>query len=132
MPTTRMVEATMNLCHAHRCPLRLLTVLGCVLSTACGAAPEPVATRLVDLFRSEVVSGSPAPTEPPRRTEWRFDGPTVAQGEFADTGGFEAGPGVPRPGNPRRASGWEDDDRPSGAQSRAPGGASTSGTNSTR
>ena len=84
----------MNLCHAHRCPLRLLTVLGCVLSTACGAAPEPVATRLVDLFRSEVVSGSPAPTEPPRRTEWRFDGPTVAQGEFADTGGFEAGPGV--------------------------------------
>ena len=40
---------------------------------SCGAAPEPVALRLLDLFEAATVDGTveTAPVEP---TEWRFDG----------------------------------------------------------
>lgn len=64
-----------------------------VLSAACGAAPEPVAVRLVDLFQPDAVAGSPT-VDPPQRTEWRFDGVLPDEGDFADTGGVEAGSGV--------------------------------------
>ena len=40
-----------------------------------------------------MVSGSPV-VDPPRRTEWRFDSVLPDEGDFADTGGVEAGPGV--------------------------------------
>ncbi len=64
-----------------------------VLSAACGTAPEPVAVRLVDLFQPDAVAGSPT-VDPPQRTEWRFDGALPDEGDFVDTGGVEAGPGV--------------------------------------
>ncbi len=69
----------------------LLTALA--LTVACGSAPEPVAVRLVDLFQPDVVAGSPT-IDPPARTEWRFDGTLSDEGDFAGTGGVEAGLGV--------------------------------------
>ncbi|MDP7338633.1 MAG: sulfatase-like hydrolase/transferase, partial [Vicinamibacterales bacterium] len=64
-----------------------------VFTVACGVGPEPVAVRLVDLFQSDLVTGSP-PVETSPRTEWRFDGALLDGNEFAETGGVEAGPGV--------------------------------------
>ncbi|MDP6579610.1 MAG: sulfatase [Vicinamibacterales bacterium] len=64
-----------------------------MFTVACGAAQEPVALRLVDLFQADLVTGSP-PVETPPRTEWRFDGAMPDGDEFAETGGVEAGPGV--------------------------------------
>jgi arylsulfatase A-like enzyme len=55
------------------------------------------AIRLVDLYKPDSLHGSaPASTQPPTRTEWRFDGPirTPAATEFASTRGFQAGLGV--------------------------------------
>ena len=71
--------------------LSITAVLVCTV--ACGSTPEPVAVRLVDLFQPNMVSGSPV-VDPPRRTEWRFDSVLPDEGDFADTGGVEAGPGV--------------------------------------
>ena len=71
--------------------LSITAVLACTV--ACGSLPEPVAVRLVDLFQPDMVSGSPV-VDPPRRTEWRFDGALPDEVDFADTGGVEAGPGV--------------------------------------
>ena len=46
----------MHLRDTQRRFLRLLAVPGLVLSGACGAVPEPMATRLVDIFQSDAVS----------------------------------------------------------------------------
>ena len=70
-----------------------IAVTALALTVACGAAPEPVSVRLVDLFQPDAVAGSPT-IAPPQRTEWRFDGALSDAGDFADTGGVEAGPGV--------------------------------------
>jgi arylsulfatase A-like enzyme len=64
-----------------------------VFASACAADQEPAATRLVDLFEPSVVSGSPPAVDAPPRTEWRFDG-TAGEGDHAETGGVESGPGV--------------------------------------
>ena len=72
--------------------LFVVPVIG--FGATCAAAPETVATRLVDVFQQESVSGTPdTPTESPGIT-WRFDGSTADVVDFAETGGFEAGPGV--------------------------------------
>ena len=84
----------MHLRSAQRRPLRLLVVPLLLLSAACGAVTEPGAIRLVDRFQPDAVSGSPQEIASPPRTEWRFDGSTPDQPAFAETGGFEAGPGV--------------------------------------
>ena len=70
-----------------------ITAAALAFTAACGARSEPVAVRLIDLFEPDAVAGSPA-VDPPPRTEWRFDGALPDEGEFADTGGVEAGPGV--------------------------------------
>ena len=80
--------------HPQRRVPRLLVVTVLALTTGCGAAPEPVATRLVDLFQPDAVSGGAEVTPSPPRIEWRFDGSTPDAEPFAETGGFEAGPGV--------------------------------------
>jgi arylsulfatase A-like enzyme len=67
------------------------------LTAACGTrtAPRPVAIRLVDLYKPEMIEGRPAgPQAAPKRTEWRFDGPLASAGKFAATQGWEAGPGI--------------------------------------
>lgn len=81
-------------------PVRLATARAFwVLSAAasigvgCTRKPAPIAIRLVDLFRPELVLGhSPAPPSPPPRTEWRFDGAAVGQPGAQRI--WEAGPGV--------------------------------------
>ena len=70
-----------------------LLITAVAFTVACGSAPEPVSVRLVDLFQPDAVTGSPT-IDPPSRTEWRFDGALSNEGDFADTGGVEAGPGV--------------------------------------
>ena len=77
-----------------RSTLPVGAALVAALSAACGAEPEPVATRLVDVFDTETVSGSAPMAARGPRIEWRFDSAAVAQESFAATGGFEAGPGV--------------------------------------
>ena len=73
-------------------PALWIVVAALAVSAACGSTSEPVAVRLVDLFESPMVTGSPV-VDPPQRTEWRFDG-TMPEGEIAATGGVVAGPGV--------------------------------------
>lgn len=70
-----------------------ITAAALAFTVACGSASESVAVRLVDLFQSDMVAGSPM-VDPPPRTEWRFDDARPDEGDFADTGGVEAGPGV--------------------------------------
>ena len=70
-----------------------ITAAALAFTVACGSTSEPVAVRLVDLFQPDMVAGSPV-VDPPRRTEWRFDGALPDEVDFADTGGVEAGPGV--------------------------------------
>jgi arylsulfatase A-like enzyme len=43
-----------------------------------GTKPEPLALRLTDLYKPELVSSRVAPSAPQARTEWRFDGPAPA------------------------------------------------------
>ena len=69
------------------------TAAALAFTVACGSASAPVAVRLVDLFQPDMVAGSPT-VDPPLRTEWRFDGARSDEGDFADTGGVEAGPGL--------------------------------------
>src|SRR3989442_1486797 len=77
-------------------PTRPLVALLPVCFAACTARPksEPAAIRLTDLYRPESVANRVAPSPPPPRTEWRFDGP--------------AGAAVPgeKPSNPATL-GWE-------------------------
>ena len=80
--------------YSQRRILRQLAVPVLVLSGACGAVPEPATFRLVDRFQSDAVANSPQAVESPARFEWRFDGSTPELQAFAETGGFEAGPGV--------------------------------------
>ena len=88
----------------------LAIAIAAATSFACGrssAAPDgPKAIRLVDGFDAKRVEGSPGqPPKAPPRTEWRFDGapprpaspPPGAKpspAPFAETRGWEAGPGV--------------------------------------
>jgi arylsulfatase A-like enzyme len=70
-----------------------------VASTSCGRSREadPGPIRLVDLFKPEAVSGTPAGAQQTvPRTEWRFDGPAPepAPAEFPATRGFEASASV--------------------------------------
>ena len=68
---------------------------------ACTTQPqsEPAAIRLTDLYRPELVANRVAPSPPPPRTEWRFDGPAMApagaeKSKNAATRGWEAFSGV--------------------------------------
>jgi hypothetical protein len=77
---------------------RVVLVLAAWVGSGCSRqAPGPSAVRLVDAFDAKRVEGSTGvgPARAPR-TEWRFDGtpPSPAPAAFADTRGFEAGPGV--------------------------------------
>ncbi|PYQ04708.1 MAG: hypothetical protein DMF82_10055 [Acidobacteria bacterium] len=58
-------------------PLMALLLL-CL--AACTARPkaEPAAIRLTNLYKPESVANRVAPSPPPPRTEWRFDGPAPA------------------------------------------------------
>ena len=62
-------------------PTRQLVVsLPVCLFVACTGrtSREPVTLRLTDLYKPELVSARVAPSPPPPRTEWRFDGPAPA------------------------------------------------------
>jgi arylsulfatase len=80
---------------------QLVVILPVCLAVACTGRPEsgPATTRLADLYKPELVSARVAPSPPPPRTEWRFDGPAPAAvpGEKAKnpaTRGWEAFNGV--------------------------------------
>ena len=70
-----------------------ITAAALAFTVTCGSTSEPVAVRLVDLFQPGLVAGSPV-VDPPARSEWRFDDRRADEGDFAETGGVEAGPGV--------------------------------------
>jgi arylsulfatase A-like enzyme len=68
---------------------------------ACTTRPkaEPSTIRLTDLYKPESVANRVAPSPPPPRTEWRFDGPAPAPGpdqkvKNPATRGWEAFSGV--------------------------------------
>jgi arylsulfatase A-like enzyme len=77
-----------------------MVLLGLALSLSCGRAGDspvaPLAIRLVDRFDDKSVVDPVEPTPPPRRTEWRFDGPAPTPGpaSFGATRGWEGGPGI--------------------------------------
>lgn len=70
---------------------RLTILLMMLMCAACARPTPPVAARLVDQYRPEMVEGRAAESPPRPRTEWRFDGPADAK---APTHGWEAGPGA--------------------------------------
>jgi arylsulfatase A-like enzyme len=59
---------------------QLVVILPVCLAVGCAGRPEPgpATTRLADLYKPELVSARVAPSPPPDRTEWRFDGPAPA------------------------------------------------------
>ncbi len=69
--------------------LTLATALSC--GAACSRPTPPIATRLADAYRPELVAGRVAEPQPRPRTEWRFDGSGDAK---AAAQGWEAGPGA--------------------------------------
>jgi arylsulfatase A-like enzyme len=83
---------------AHNATARTLGVvipLAALLGLACGHRPEPTTIHLVDLFRSELVSGRSSESPAPRpRREFRFDGPLPGAQAPGPTRPWEAGPGV--------------------------------------
>ena len=76
-----------------------LVVTTAVVFSSCGAPPERVALRLVDLFEAATVEGTVA-LDPVDPTEWRFDGegtiplpdPPDADDESDDEDGEDAEP----------------------------------------
>jgi len=77
----------------------LVVILPVCLAVACTGRPEsgPATTRLADLYKPELVSARVAPSPPPPRTEWRFDGPAPA----AVPGEKAKNPAGVRPAMPR-------------------------------
>ena len=80
-------------------PLARLALALAAAALACSCARErpsgPI--RLVDVFDAKLVHDTPAqPAAATPRTEWRFDGapPSPPPKTFAETHGWEAGPGV--------------------------------------
>ena len=61
-------------------PTRRVVVILSLYLVGCTARPkpDPVTLRLTDLYKPELVSARVAPSPPPPRTEWRFDGPAPA------------------------------------------------------
>ena len=59
---------------------QLVVILPLCLAIGCTAPPKPApaTVRLTDLYKPELVSARVAPSPPPPRTEWRFDGPAPA------------------------------------------------------
>lgn len=77
--------------------IALALAVGISCSCARSAPPAPATIRLVDAFDVKLVEGSPAKAAAAAsRTEWRFEGapPSPAPKAFAETHGWEAGPGV--------------------------------------
>jgi arylsulfatase A-like enzyme len=79
----------------------LVVILSLCLAIGCAAPPKPgpATLRLTDLYKPESVANRMAPSPPPPRTEWRFDGPppAAAPGEKPNrpaTRGWEAFNGV--------------------------------------
>ena len=79
----------------------LATSLIAMLAASCAgrasSATSAVAIRLVDLYKPEVLHGSASvATRPPKKIEWRFDGPapTPPPKDFTATRGWEAGIGI--------------------------------------
>ena len=66
------------------------------LTAGCSPTPEPVASRLVDLYKPGSLIGAPAGPPPSvPRTEWRFDGPAPPpDAPLPATRGWEGGTGV--------------------------------------
>jgi arylsulfatase A-like enzyme len=84
-----------------RAPLMMSAVgLTAVLANSCAGranSTDSVAIRFVDLYKPEMLRGSAAASaRPPKKTEWRFDGPAPAPPpkDFAATRGWEAGLGI--------------------------------------
>jgi arylsulfatase len=74
-------------------PFGVLAAAGVSSCTRQAPDSEPGPIRLVDLFKPEAVTGSPAAARRDiPKTEWRFDGPAPvpAPAEFPATRGFEA------------------------------------------
>ncbi len=71
--------------------LSLLWLAGCR-----GTSSPPVAVRLADSYKPELVEGRVQSVLPPPRTEWRFDGPAPMPPpeKFSATRGWEAGSGI--------------------------------------
>ncbi len=70
---------------------RQTILLLAVTCAACARPTPPVAARLVDQYRPDMVEGRAAESPPRPRTEWRFDGPSDMK---PPTRGWEAGPGA--------------------------------------